>query len=103
LLDLDAAGWTAEKAEGLALVDANTLALINDNDYGIASQLIDDQGQSVAGSIEDCALDAATGRVYQCQAASAVAAKVVPRHGDEHRVQLWMIRFQRRLDSWQLP
>ncbi len=103
LLDLDAAGWTAEKAEGLALVDANTLALINDNDYGIASQLLDAQGLPVAGNIEDCTLDAATGRVYQCQAASAVAAKVVPRKGDEHRVQLWMIRFQRRLDSWQLP
>ncbi|HMM45599.1 MAG TPA: choice-of-anchor I family protein [Candidatus Macondimonas sp.] len=36
-LDLVAAGYTfAEKAEGLALVDAETLAVINDNDFGLS-------------------------------------------------------------------
>lgn len=36
-LDLVAAGYTfADKAEGLALVDAETLAVINDNDFGLS-------------------------------------------------------------------
>jgi hypothetical protein len=35
LLDLNAAGWIAEKAEGLALVDAHTLALASDSDFGL--------------------------------------------------------------------
>ena len=36
LMDLLANGWPSslEKAEGIAIIDANTIALVNDNDYG---------------------------------------------------------------------
>lgn len=39
LLDLRAHGWdeALEKAEGIAVIDSNTLAIINDNDYGVNS------------------------------------------------------------------
>ncbi len=41
-VDLAAAGYNqVEKVEGLALIDAETLAVINDNDFGVASIFID--------------------------------------------------------------
>jgi 3-phytase len=35
ILDLKAAGFDMEKTEGLAPIDANTMAVINDNDFGL--------------------------------------------------------------------
>lgn len=39
LLDLRAHGWdeALEKAEGIAVIDHNTIAIINDNDYGVGA------------------------------------------------------------------
>jgi len=41
VMDMLANGWPAslEKAEGLAIIDANTIAIVNDNDYGQISPL----------------------------------------------------------------
>jgi hypothetical protein len=33
--DLRQLGWQQEKAEGLALIDRKTLAIANDNDFGV--------------------------------------------------------------------
>jgi len=42
-VDLNAAGYNdVEKVEGLALIDANTIAVINDNDFGVAGISIDE-------------------------------------------------------------
>ncbi|GAB7273748.1 esterase-like activity of phytase family protein [Dickeya ananatis] len=40
LVDLRQLGWKPEKAEGLALIDTSTLAVTNDNDFGLQSVLI---------------------------------------------------------------
>lgn len=51
LLDLVDLGWTAEKAEGIALVDEKTLAVSSDNDFGLAlavtDPVADEEGKKV--------------------------------------------------------
>ena len=42
VVDLRAYGYTAEKSEGLALVDNRTLVVINDNDFGITARIEND-------------------------------------------------------------
>lgn len=42
VLDLRAYGYTAEKSEGMALLDDRTLVVINDNDFGATAVMEDD-------------------------------------------------------------
>lgn len=46
LIDLRDYGWRQEKAEGLALVDDRTIALINDNDFGVQTTLVNPVGKA---------------------------------------------------------
>ena len=43
LIDLRAEGWTAEKVEGICMVDDKTIAVINDNDFGIVTKVVDEE------------------------------------------------------------
>lgn len=40
VVDLRKLGWQQEKVEGLALIDNRTLAVINDNDFGLQAKLV---------------------------------------------------------------
>lgn len=42
LIDLREQGWTAEKAEGICMTDENSIAVINDNDFGIVTKITDE-------------------------------------------------------------
>lgn len=102
LLDLNALGWLAEKAEGLALVDEHTLALVNDNDFGLSTKLYDAEGKAVAGSIEDCTVDA-TGAIVSGCPTGVVKARITRGSDLERPTRVWLIRLDRSLTQLQLP
>lgn len=104
LLDLNAAGWKAEKAEGLAVVDAQTLALINDNDFGLRTTLVDAAGRALDGDPTACTVDA-NGVVVNDGACAAGAVGVRVARGNEidRGTRLWLLKFPKVLSSYAMP
>jgi len=103
LLDLNAIGWLAEKAEGLTIVDGNTLALANDNDFGLKTKIFTPSGEAVADAdVTKCNVDA-NGTIITSSAAGCNAANTirVARGDDRERPsRLWLIRFSKALNTY---
>jgi hypothetical protein len=103
LLDLNAIGWLAEKAEGLTVVDANTLAIANDNDFGMKTKVFAPSGEAVMDAdVTKCNVDAAgtivTGSAPGCNAANTIR---VARGTDAERPsRLWLLKFGKALSSY---
>ncbi|MYM26594.1 esterase-like activity of phytase family protein [Duganella sp. FT135W] len=103
LLDLNAIGWLAEKAEGLTIVDGNTLALANDNDFGMKTKVFDANGKSIDDAdVTKCNVDASgviiTSTAAGCNAANSIR---VARGADQERPsRLWLIKFAKALTSF---
>ena len=96
LLDLNAAGWLPEKAEGLALVDERTVAPVNDSDFGVSSVLLNANSQAVDGNITACTVDANGSFVSGCPA--GVARASITRGKDvERATRFWLERFGKPL------
>ena len=103
LLDLNAIGWLAEKAEGLTIVDGNTLALANDNDFGLKTKVYTPDGAAVADAdVTKCNVDAngaiVTSGTLGCNAANSIR---VARGDDRERPsRLWLIKFSKALTAY---
>ncbi|MDM4768526.1 esterase-like activity of phytase family protein [Pelomonas sp. SE-A7] len=104
LLDLNAAGWKAEKAEGLSLVDEQTLALINDNDFGLRTSLVDAGGKLIEGDPTACTVDI-NGVIVNDGACTPGAVGVRVARGNEvdRKTRLWLLKFPKALASYTLP
>ncbi|UMR32599.1 esterase-like activity of phytase family protein [Massilia sp. MB5] len=103
LLDLNAIGWLAEKAEGLTIVDGSTLALANDNDFGMKTKIFTPAGEIVADAdVTKCNIDA-NGTIITSSAAGCNAANTirVARGDDRERpARLWLIKFSKALNTY---
>ena len=102
LLDLNAIGWLAEKAEGLALVDDHTLGMTNDNDFGMKTRVFDAAGTELADADVTTFDVDAQGNIV---AGSAPTNRVrVARGADKERaLALWLLRFGQPLASYSVP
>jgi hypothetical protein len=101
LLDLNAIGWSAEKAEGLSVVDGQTLSLINDNDFGLRTTLIDASGKSLEGDITACTVDV-SGTILsngKCTA-GATGGRVTRAFDSERPTRLWLIKLPKALTAY---
>jgi hypothetical protein len=99
LLDLNALGWDAEKAEGLALVDEHTLAITNDNDFGMKTRVFDAAGAELSeADVTGFEVDA-SGAIVAGSAATDVIR--VARGADKERpLCLWLLRFDKPLRAY---
>ncbi|NYE64220.1 hypothetical protein FHW58_005458 [Duganella sp. 1224] len=103
LLDLNAIGWLAEKAEGMTIVDANTIALVNDNDFGLKTKVFDASGKAIEDAdVTKCNIDAngviITSSAAGCNAANSIR---VARGTDVERPsRLWLIKFGKALTTF---
>ncbi|MBC3877999.1 esterase-like activity of phytase family protein [Undibacterium sp. FT79W] len=107
LFDLNGAGWLAEKAEGLALVDEYTLALVNDDDFGLKTLITDANGKTVEGAdITKCTVDANGALTTTAGATGCVAGNSVrvARGADSERPnRLWLFKFNKKLADFAMP
>lgn len=109
LFDLNGAGWLAEKAEGLALVDEHTLALASDDDFGMKTVVVNRSGAIIAGAdITECTVDAsgAIATIGSAVAADGAAGITVRVGRGTETVQsnwFWLIRFNRKLADFNVP
>ncbi|MDB5869532.1 MAG: hypothetical protein JWP96_1864 [Polaromonas sp.] len=107
LLDLNEAGWLAEKAEGLTLVDDSTLALINDNDFGLKTAVLDSKGVAISpADVTSCTVDAAGNFITNAAFAECTASNSMrsARGADTERpTRLWLIKFNKKLSEFAIP
>lgn len=107
LFDLNAAGWLAEKAEGLALVDENTLALVNDDDFGLKTIVQTAAGVNVDGAdITKCTVDITGALTTTSSATGCTAGNTtrISRGADSERPnRLWLIKFSKKLNEFIVP
>lgn len=89
LVDLRQLGWQQEKAEGLTLIDNQTLAVINDNDFGLQASL--ENPESNGKKADDYEVD---GKGHLTLAGKEVASKIAlkPLEKPESLNELWVIK-----------
>ncbi|MCT4703920.1 esterase-like activity of phytase family protein [Enterobacteriaceae bacterium H20N1] len=88
LVDLRKLGWQQEKAEGMTIIDNQTIAVINDNDFGLQAVLDNPEGS--ATKADDYEVD---GKGHLTLNGKEAAAKIALRPLDEPESlnELWVV------------
>ncbi len=94
VVNLRALGWMQEKAEGLALIDKNTLAIINDNDFGVSSRLVNEQGQKE--KTKDYRVNE-QGQLFKNGELSQANVMIEPLNTMESSTELWLLKLPKAL------
>ena len=92
--------WLAEKAEGLTVVNGDTIALINDNDFGVTPALFDAQGVAVSGDVTNCLTE--NGKLVNngTKVCPAAAVRVAPGSTSERPTRLYTFKFPKAIASY---
>lgn len=94
LFDLKDYGWLAEKAEGLALIDSKTIAIINDNDFGLGVKLSNTtETDPTALTVDN------SGVITPAEPNKTIGYQLVRGKVEERATQLWVIKTQTDLSQ----
>jgi len=97
LVDLRALGWTADKAEGLTLLpDGKSLAVMNDNDFGIAP-VVENPAAGADGKAVDSPGDYVVGADKTLTLDGKPTKATVNFEPNNEKSQLWIIRLDEAL------
>jgi hypothetical protein len=91
ILDLRSLGWTAKKAEGLAIIDDRTIAVSSDDDFGIRGMMIGDRDS------EPDRYRLAGGALYRGDSRKPSSARFALEPRPYRGCLLWVIRLARPL------
>lgn len=95
IYDLKANGWDVEKAEGIALLpDKKTIAVVNDNDFGISINVQDNENKDA--EVTDYTLYADGNFKYKDKSAKP-SLRIVPNSEVERNMYLWLIELPEKL------
>jgi len=98
LLDLNRIGWTADKAEGLALADPCTLAISNDNDFGMRTRMSDKHGNDLPDAdVTTVTINPDGAIVHGAARDDAIGVAALPLQARTR--SLWLLHFARPLAS----
>ncbi len=93
LIDLREYGWRQEKAEGLALVNDHTIALINDNDFGVQTTLVNPVGKS---KMKDYSLNGDKQLMLDGKVVDTTIA-IEPLPAPDNISDFWVIKFPEKI------
>ncbi len=92
--DLKDYGWLMEKAEGLTLIDAHTLAVSNDNDFGVSFEARDKAGALIDPTT---LMVSDRGVITDSKGGTGYTYTVINGKPEERRSQLWTIKLAKAL------